>query len=121
MLKSRKVRLILAITYFIILTILFCLPGSAFPKENWFTKIQLDKWVHVGVFGLLAIAWYSVFKRISLRKVFWLLFLMTLYGFAIEVIQGLYVENRSFDMFDLLADFLGGSAGILFSRRYIKK
>jgi VanZ family protein len=120
-LYNRKVRLLLAFAYLVIITILFCLPGSAFPKENWFAKIQLDKWLHVGVFGLLAIAFYSVMIRMSLKKVLFMLFLMTLYGFVIEVIQGLYIENRSFDMLDLLADFLGAAAGILFSRRYIKK
>jgi VanZ family protein len=119
--NNRKVRLMLAFAYLVFITLLFCLPGSAFPKETWFTKIQLDKWLHVAVFGLLAIAFYSVLVRISFKRVLFMLFLMTLYGFVIEVIQGLYVENRSFDMMDLLADFLGAAAGILFSRRYIKK
>jgi VanZ family protein len=113
--------LFLAFAYLVIITILFCLPGSAFPKENWFSKIQLDKWLHVGVFGLLAIAWYGVVINISYRKALFMLFLMTVYGFIIEVVQGLYVENRSFDMMDLLADFLGAAAGILYSRRYIEK
>jgi VanZ family protein len=121
MLHNRKVRFFLALSYLVIISILFCLPGSAFPNENWFNKIQLDKWVHVGVFAVLAIAWLSVLINVSFRKVLFLLFLLTLYGFLIEVIQGLYIENRSFDMMDLLADFLGAAAGILFSRRYIKK
>src|SRR5215472_11086552 len=61
--------LLLAIAWFVVTTILLTLPGSAFPKENWFDKIWLDKWIHIALFGMLAFLWCRAAPTESLRKI----------------------------------------------------
>src|SRR6478672_5501393 len=43
------------IAWFFILLVLLCLPGDDLPDSDWWLdKIYFDKWVHTGLFGLLA-------------------------------------------------------------------
>lgn len=120
--KSRA--LIPAILWLLISTILLTLPGSAFPKENWLTWIQFDKWIHFGMFALMVFLFcYGFYKRDSnTRKHFLAIAIIGIaYGIAMEFVQKYWVPNRSFDIGDILADAAGGLAGLWFSRRYIKK
>ncbi len=61
-------------------------------------------------------------ERSAGLALFSLVAVVTLYGLAIEFIQKYLVANRSFDMYDLLADGLGaggGSAGIFVGREAV--
>jgi len=112
--------------FFIVFTILLLLPGSAFPKENWLTKIQFDKWVHVGIFFLLVTltCWGSLIKfSKGNRKLFaWIGIAMLAYGVCIEFIQLYFVPNRGFEFGDIVADAGGSLLGFFYSsHRYIKK
>ncbi len=112
---------------FIVATVLFCLPGKEFPTEDWFEKIFLDKWIHVGLFASLVALWClpfipnnkgtpntrNIFIRIAL--------LFVSYGVAIEFIQGRFIPFRSFDIGDMVADALGCGVGFLFSEWQLKK
>jgi VanZ family protein len=118
MLRKYSIRVGIAILYLIIISVIFFLPGSAFPQESWFDKVYLDKWIHVGIFFTLAFIWLWALRYQAPNKI--LIFLI-LYGLSVEVIQGLFISNRSFDLFDLLSDTIGSVAGILLSRGYIKK
>lgn len=108
-------------------TVLLCLPGSSFPREDWLSRLWIDKWVHILLFMVLVILWcrgiYRQGGNRSLNKDFIYLGLLALiYGFMMELIQGNYIPNRSFDAGDLAADAVGCIAGIVFSSgRYIKK
>ncbi|HET9826714.1 MAG TPA: VanZ family protein [Chitinophagaceae bacterium] len=117
----RKIPPILpAVSWFVITTILLCLPGSAFPKENWFDKIWLDKWVHIGLFTVLAFFWGGVAKKI--RLAIHIAFYCLLYGVAMEFIQKYFIPNRSFDPGDIVADGIGSILGAFLSTKwYIKK
>ena len=117
-----------AITWSIISVVLLTIPGSAFPKENWLDKIWFDKWVHIGMFAIMVSLWcwamlkiYSVSKR--LRPVFiWIGLLSLSYGIGMEFVQKYFIDNRSFDEGDIIADAVGCSLGVFFSlKRYIKK
>jgi len=112
----------LAITWFVIMCILFFLPGSAFPKENWFHVIHFDKWVHCGLFAVLLFLWCSAFD-FNLPKNSWLVIAAAIaYGFLVEVIQKEWVTNRSFDLYDVLADSAGSILGVIvWLRMYRKK
>ncbi|MEJ7588456.1 MAG: hypothetical protein WKI04_12920 [Ferruginibacter sp.] len=44
-----------AIAWFFLVLILICLPGKNFSSPTWLDKIHLDKWIHMGIFGLLAL------------------------------------------------------------------
>jgi VanZ family protein len=115
----------IAIIYFIIITILFFLPGSVLPKNDWLSKIWFDKWVHLGLFLILFFL-FSWAGNISHRNQLYLLFTtLVVYGITIEIFQDQLVSNRSFDWGDWVADILGALIGIwvwkMFRRAYVKK
>jgi hypothetical protein len=110
-----------AISWFIIMCILFFLPGSALPKEKWLEGIYFDKWVHVGLFAILVFLWRSAFDWDYANYNLIILLSAVLYGFAVEIIQLYWISNRSFDLFDLLADTIGSIVGLLVFLRVYKK
>lgn len=128
--KRIKPSLIPAAAWFIISAILFTLPGSTFPKENWLDKIWFDKWVHIGIFTILVALWcrgWRSFKKDvihkKIKKIFITIGLICLvYGIAMEFVQRYFIPNRSFDMGDIIADGMGCLTGVIYSTRmYIKK
>jgi VanZ family protein len=127
-LKPANRFLIPAITWLIISTILLTLPGSAFPQEDWLSKIWFDKWVHIGMFSIMVtlICWGIYKKNVSpgarSRNFILVAVLCLCYGIAMEFVQKYFIPNRSFDVGDILADAVGCSLGLIFSlRRYQKK
>lgn len=117
-LSMRMIRYYLPAMGWIILILFLCtLPGSAIPGMSVFDKLHVDKIVHFVLFGgtvlLLAYGYYKQKGAISGLALFSLVVVVTLYGLAIEFIQKYLVANRSFDMYDLLADGLGAVAGAL--------
>jgi VanZ family protein len=100
------------VAYLCFITILFCLPGSAFPKQSWLDQIWFDKWVHIGLFFILCYTvcwvWNGRDKKFYL-KVFCA---AVLYGILIEVIQDQAIPNRSFDIGDWVADIIGSITGL---------
>ena len=102
-----------AITWLIFISILFVLPGSAFPKENLFTRIHFDKWVHIGLFFILVYLWRSAYEGRQMGSVFFLLVFSLCYGVTVEFVQENWVPNRSFDIYDVLADLTGTVLGII--------
>ncbi len=106
--------------YLIFVSILFLLPGSAFPKNNWLKQIHFDKWVHVGIFFILGllISWSFNIKKTS--SFFITFIILAFYGIVVEVVQDQYVINRSFDVWDWVAD-MGGAIFSLVYWRWGKK
>ncbi|HEX2605773.1 MAG TPA: VanZ family protein [Flavisolibacter sp.] len=101
----------LAVSWFLIMNVLFFLPGSALPGQGWFGDFPIDKLVHIGLFAGLVFIGASAF-RIDLNQYkFIVLVLVIAYGLAIEVIQREWIANRSFDLYDLLCDTIGGIGG----------
>jgi VanZ family protein len=126
-LQKIKPSFIPAIIWLIISTILLTLPGSAFPSEDWLSKIQFDKWVHIGMFSIMVFLWCRATQKKNmdtkkLRIIFLLIALIWLaYGIVMEFIQDNLIPNRSFDVGDIAADAVGCAAGWWYStRRYIK-
>jgi VanZ family protein len=111
----------LAAFWLLIMTVLFVLPGSAFPEERWFDKVYFDKWVHVGLFAVLLFLWRSSIASPIKSYSMMLLCIALLYGLSIEVIQGAWVPNRSADIFDVVADMTGSLLGILMWQGVYKK
>lgn len=116
-----------AILAFVIATVLFCLPGQEFPKEEWFGKVLLDKWIHVGLFAVLVTFWCLPFiprleDEAKIRGAFNKISLAFIsYGIVIEFIQGNFIPFRSFGLDDMIADAIGCVVGLLFSRHQLKK
>jgi len=95
------------------ISILFFLPGSALPKENWFSKIYIDKWVHTGFFVVLLFLWRSAFPSKAKGFSFLLFLVAVIYGLIVEFVQKWWVPNRDFDYFDVLFDALGSLLGLV--------
>lgn len=109
---SRLKSKILAIAWFLLMDVLFFLPGSALPKEHWLEVIYIDKWIHIALFAVLIFLFCSAFNVTLHRKLWMLLITVIIYGFLIEVVQKLWVPNRSFDLYDVLADTAGSILGL---------
>lgn len=118
--KKTSISLVVAVNWFLLVTFLLCLPGTAFPKETWFTKIQFDKWIHIFLFFILVVLWCSVFQtnrsKEYRRKIFtWLALAALLYGSVMEIIQHFFVSHRSFEAGDIIADGLGALGGYFYA------
>ncbi|RYY81716.1 MAG: VanZ family protein [Chitinophagaceae bacterium] len=118
---SRPLRAAIAAIYFLTCCYLFFLPGNDLPKEDWLDRIYFDKWVHVGLFTVLAFLLCWAGLAAGRKQVLWVGVLCVGYGMAVEVIQGLWVANRSADVFDLLSDSIGVLVGLWLWRRWGKK
>ena len=108
-------------------TILFCLPGEEFPEEDWFSKVYLDKWIHVGLFAGLVGSWslpfiHRIVDHTDVKRVFVRIAgAFILYGIVIEFIQGNFIPHRSFGVDDMLADAIGCGVGFWFANWQLKK
>ena len=125
--KKGLVPFLPALGWLLISTVLLTLPGSAFPQENWLSKIWFDKWVHTGMFAAIVFlfcwAFYKTAKKENRSTLFfYTLMAAVLYGVGMEYVQKYFVVNRSFDIGDIIADCVGNLIGLWFSSyRYIKK
>lgn len=101
-----------AIVFWMLSFYLFTLQGTSLPKRNWFDTLQVDKWVHITIFLLLMYLFYKPFKKgivsPNSNNIFGFIAIAGLgYGVAIEFIQQNFVANRSFDIWDIVADGAG--------------
>lgn len=77
------------------------------PSFNgWFHQIHGDKWVHGGLFGVLAWLFFQPFRQAKIftiqqkRNYYLWIGLFTIgWGYVTECIQ-LYVPGRSYDLWD---------------------
>ncbi len=96
------------------------MPGSDLPKVSLLDEIYFDKWVHIGLFGGLTFltAWPFIKENIATRKL--LIKIGTtfiIYGILMEFVQKYFASERSFDIFDMVADAAGCFAGFWLSNR----
>lgn len=113
------------IAWFFVTLILLCLPGKDLPKTDWWLdKIYFDKWVHTGLFGLLAILFTApVFGSLKTVKRKWtyvliIAFAVSAWGLMSEFIQYAFIEGRNFDLFDWAADSFGTLLGLFISKYF---
>jgi len=91
---------------------LFTIPAKDLPIISWLRIPFLDKLIHISIFFTLCITGTSIRSRFSKGKITYLfLFIISvvfiLYGIGVEFYQENYVEGRSFEMADILADTIG--------------
>jgi VanZ family protein len=123
-LRKNELRILPALTWLVVVTVLLCLPGSALPKENWFDKIWLDKWIHILLFLIMVYLWCQYISKPGGKKSRYfrqIAIYFFIYGIVMELVQKFFIPNRSFDVKDVLADGLGCATGLLISIRAIKK
>jgi hypothetical protein len=117
----QPIRLTITILYFIVCCILFALPGNELPKASWLDGIFFDKWVHIGLFGLLAILCCWSLPIPGRRPLRFLFGSLCFYGLLVEIVQGLWVPFRSFDLWDLAADASGALLGTWIWKRFLER
>ena len=115
------------IAWFFLVLILLCLPGNEFPKNiEWLEKIYFDKWVHAGLFGILAfLLMYPYAKseidlQSKLNTILKIALAVSVWGLTTEFIQKYFVPFRNFDLWDWAADSVGALAALVFWRIRLK-
>ena len=94
---------------FSILTITFVATQEVVLEDQFLT---LDKFLHFGCFIYLTII--AFLSKIFYQEL-WVYVIVLGYGILIEIVQ-IYIPYRSFEFFDIFADF----AGILIASFFIK-
>jgi len=108
--------------FFVVLVLLF-MPGKDVPSNNFFDKIYFDKWVHTGIFGLLAllfmlpIAHSPMEQKEKLQYFIRIAIATSIWGLTSEFIQKYWATGRSFDLIDWGADSLGALTSLIFCKK----
>ena len=114
--KRAKVYLLLisSIVWAIIIFVLCTLPPSEIPK---FRIPCFDKVAHFGVFFIQSVL-FGLLLHFRARKSYLQIIIFSalmafIYGGLIEILQSNFF-NRSGDLYDLMADIMGGIIGAMF-------
>jgi VanZ family protein len=98
------------IVWLLIILVACATPGEQLPPSPF---LDFDKLVHVLIFGVLQ---FLLLRGFALQGRFPLLrknhflfatFISADYGVLMEVLQGYVFRNRSFDVFDIMANLIG--------------
>lgn len=109
--KNKGFSLILAIVWTLIIFVGCSTPGRDLPSVHLFD--QFDKVVHFVFFFFFFILWKFNLLRYQAGSVIIIIFAI-IYGFGLEWYQLNFVAGRSFDVWDGVADAVGGVAGFIF-------
>jgi VanZ family protein len=114
-----------ALMWTILIFVLLALPGNMLPNEKHLTVPQLDKFVHIFLFGNFVFLWSFYFaakeENGHLQKTFLRTMIVAcLYGIAMEFIQKYFIPNRDFDIYDIAADCAGALGGFIVAKIFVK-
>ncbi len=124
--NKKFIQFLPAIFWFLLSFYLLTLPGTRLPKITWFNKIQGDKLVHIGMFAVLVTLFLLPSKPKWLQSSFIktaLAVALTALGFgiAMEFVQENFIPNRSFDVWDMVADGVGSFIPVSYIWFLVKK
>jgi VanZ family protein len=86
-------------------------PQKDIPEVN---VPLIDKWTHIVLFGGFSFLWLCARPVRTAGWLFSMFFIAVAFGGLIELMQGLLPAlGRSMEGLDLIADSLGGAAGIV--------
>lgn len=109
---ANKNRAILFAVLWTLLILVACfIPGREVPD----VRIPfIDKWVHFVLFGGFSFLWLCTRKRPVPGTGLVVLLASIALGYGVELIQGSgFTSGRSYDMYDVYADSVGGLLGVL--------
>ncbi|WP_258543234.1 VanZ family protein [Parvicella tangerina] len=114
-----------AICWTLLILGLSFMPGKSFPSADWMDWFKLDKWVHAFLYAVLFTLLFIPIQerkmighaRLVLLSVSFCLFL----GLFTEIVQGVFLVDRSGDLPDMIANTLGVFLSVLFFRFKDKK
>ncbi len=110
----------------VVLTLIM-IPGKELPESEFLFEINFDKFVHVGIFGLLAVLFSWPMYKTDIapqKKVLYFLLIALLtsaFGYCTELMQKYWAEGRSYDLMDWLADSTGALGAFIFCRLFFLK
>ena len=103
------------------------IPGKDLPESEFLFKIDFDKFVHVGIFGLLAVLFCWPMHKTGVgrqKKILYFVLIAVLtsaFGYCTELMQKYWAEGRSYDLMDWLADSTGALGAFIFCRLFFLK
>jgi VanZ family protein len=99
----------LAVIASALIIIAVLLPGSTIPDVG---VVGVDKFVHIAMFAGWAVAVRYDYPNIKA----WLVFVYGLLFSVLTEILQLFIEGRSFDLYDMMADGAGLLLGLLLTK-----
>lgn len=109
---ANKNRAILFATLWTLLILVACIiPGREVPDVH---LPLIDKWVHFVLFGGFSFLWLCTRVRPVPATGIMVFLAAVLLGYLVELIQGSGITSgRSYDVYDIVADAVGGLLGVL--------
>ena len=110
------------LAWFLVILVLCGMPGKDIPHISFLELLAFDKWVHAGIFFILALLLMRGMKlsypRVAyITAVFFTLAVSIPYGGLLEIMQGTLFEDRSADLYDFIANSFGAICGVLLYRK----
>jgi VanZ family protein len=126
--ESQISKFIPGIAWFFLVLVLVCIPGYDLPKvDNWLIEINFDKFIHVGLFAVLAYLFILPLTKTTLSaKEKWhygikIAIATAVWGLTTELIQKFFIPGRSFNLTDWAADGFGGLIALLYCKKRLLK
>lgn len=113
-------RFIPGIIWVLVILVLIMMPANDIPKSEFLFEINFDKFIHAGIFGLLAILFCWPFYKTTIsrkRKISYFIIIAILtsaFGYGTELIQKYWGHGRSYDLMDWIADSTGAFCAYIF-------
>jgi len=111
--------MVLAIAWTILIFIGCSLPGKDIPPISVFD--HFDKVVHFTFLFVFALFWIIALGIADIKGYLIIILICFAYGFFIEWYQINYVPGRAWDVWDGMADGVGGIFGVLFFKKFLMK
>ena len=92
------------------------------PSIDYLQLLSFDKLVHAILFGLLSLSLLVTFRRqnkvnyIRKKAILIAVLFSLIYGLILEIVQYSLVEDRTGEVYDIVANMLGCALGIVFFR-----
>lgn len=116
----------LPLFWFLVILVLCAMPGKDIPHISFLELLSFDKWVHAGIFFVLAIllvrAVQFTYVHVAYGVAVWIALAVCIpYGGILEILQGTLFEDRSADLYDFIANSFGAVCGVLLYRNLAKR
>lgn len=101
----RRYALLLIVLYIILITYLSLINLSALPEIGLDVN---DKLIHTGAYLVFIFLTFNFLQKIEQKRaVVKAIFFTAIYGIIIEILQQMLSANRTFDLYDIIANFIG--------------
>ena len=108
---NKKRAFLFAIGWTLLILIACLIPGREVPSVH---IPMIDKWVHFVIFGGFSFLWLCTRRRPDAQQGLFIFLASVLLGYVVELLQGSGItEGRSYDVYDIVADGIGGLMGVI--------